>query len=70
MSLQSEVVPWEDLSGIPGATRVWTEHGAYLNSAKYMTADGNIKYPLVLDLYEGLTGIQRVNTCVGRSKGC
>lgn len=70
VSLQSEVVPWEDLSGIPGATRVWTEHGAYLNSAKYMTADGNIKYPLVLDLYEGLTGIQRVNTCVGRSKGC
>lgn len=70
VSLQSEVVPWEDLSGIPGATRVWTEHGAYLNSAKYMTADGSIKYPLVLDLYEGLTGIQRVNTCVGRSKGC
>ncbi len=70
VSLQSEVVPWEDLSGIPGATRVYTEHGAYLNSAKYMTASGEIKYPLVLDLYEGLTGIQRVNTCVGRSKGC
>ena len=70
VSLQSEVVPWEDFSGISGATRVWTERGAYLNSAKYMTASGDIKYPLVLDLYEGLSGAQRVNTCVGRSKGC
>ena len=70
VSLQSEVVPWKDFSGLPDADRIYAEHGAYLNSAKYMTADGAVKYPLVLDLYEGLTGVQRVNTCVGRTKGC
>lgn len=70
VSLQSEVVPWEDFSGLPDADRVYTEHGAYLNSAKYLANDGSVKYPLVLDLYEGLTGVQRVSTCVGRSKGC
>ena len=70
VSLQSEVVPWEDLSGLPDADRVYTEHGAYLNSAKYMAGDGNERYPLVLDLYEGLSGTQRVATCVGRTKGC
>jgi len=70
VSLQSEVVPWEDFSGLPDANRVYTERGAYLNSAKYLAGDGNVRYPLVLDLYEGLTGKQRVATCVGRSKGC
>ena len=70
VSLQSEVVPWEDLSGLPDADRVYAEHGAYLNSAKYLASDGNERYPLVLELFEGLTGKQRVATCVGRTKGC
>lgn len=70
VSLQSEVVPWEDLSGLPDATRVYAEHGAYLNSAKYMAGDGTERYPLVLNLFEGLSGTQRVATCVGRTKGC
>ena len=70
VSLQSEVVPWEDLSGLPDATRVYAEHGAYLNSAKYMAGDGNERYPLVLELFQGLSGTQRVATCVGRTKGC
>ena len=70
VSLQSEVVPWEDFSGLPDANRVYTEHGAYLNSAKYLAGDGNERYPLVLNLFEGLSGTQRVATCVGRTKGC
>ena len=69
-SLQSEVVPWKDFSGLPDADRIYAEHGAYLNSAKYLTADGAVQYPLTLDLYEGLTGVQRVPTCIGRTKGC
>lgn len=70
VSLQTEAVPWEDLSGIAGATRVLTERGAYLNMAKYAGANGETKYPLYLDLYTATNGQERVATCVGQLKGC
>ncbi|WP_276681961.1 hypothetical protein [Thalassolituus oleivorans] len=70
ISLQLESVPWEDLSGIDGATRVYTEKGAFLNIAKYADANGQQRYPLYLDLYNALTGEPRVATCIGRTKGC
>lgn len=70
ISLQLESVPWEDLSGIAGATRVYTEKGAFLNIAKYADSSGQQRYPLYLDLYNALTGEPRVATCIGRTKGC
>ncbi|MDF1642096.1 hypothetical protein [Thalassolituus oleivorans] len=70
ISLQLESVPWEDLSGIAGATRVYTEKGAFLNIARYADSSGQQKYPLYLDLYNALTGEPRVATCIGRTKGC
>ncbi len=70
VSLQSQDVPWEDLSGLSNAGRVYTERGAFFNSAAYADADGNRRYPLTLDLYGGLAGKPRVATCVGRVKGC
>ena len=70
ISLQLESVPWEDLSGIAGASRVFTEKGAFLNIAKYADSNGQQRYPLYLDLYNALTGEPRVATCIGRTKGC
>jgi hypothetical protein len=70
ISLQLEPVPWEDLSGIAGASRVYTEKGAFLNIAKYADSNGQQRYPLYLDLYNALTGEPRVATCIGRTKGC
>ena len=70
VSLQSQDVPWEDLSGLSNAGRVYTERGAFFNSAAYADAAGNRRYPLTLDLYGGLAGKPRVATCVGRVKGC
>ncbi|WP_231848001.1 hypothetical protein [Thalassolituus oleivorans] len=70
ISLQLESVPWEDLSGIAGASRVYTEKGAFLNIAKYADSNGQQRYPLYLDLYNALTGEPRVATCIGRTKGC
>ncbi|MFP6789212.1 MAG: hypothetical protein VB954_04470 [Thalassolituus sp.] len=70
ISLQLESVPWEDLSGIAGASRVYTDKGAFLNIAKYADSSGQQRYPLYLDLYNALTGEPRVATCIGRTKGC
>lgn len=70
VSLQSENVPWEDLSGLSNAGRVYTERGAFFNSSAYADANGNRRYPLTLDLYGGLAGTPRVATCVGKVKGC
>lgn len=69
VSLQSEEVPWEDTSGLTEG-RVYTERGAFFNSAAYADQNGNKRYPLSLDLYGGLAGTPRVATCVGRIKGC
>jgi len=71
ISLQSQTVPWEDLSGVSGAGRIVTDRGAYLNAATYQDPlTGTEKYPLTLDLYDALTGTRRVATCVGQLKGC
>ncbi len=70
ISLQLESVPWEDLSGIAGASRVFTEKGAFLNIARYADSNGQQRYPLYIDLYNALTGEPRVATCIGRTKGC
>jgi len=70
VSLQSEAVPWKDNSGLTSDGRVYTERGAFFNSAAYADIDGNKRYPLSLDLYGGLAGTPRVATCVGRIKGC
>ena len=70
VSLQSEDVPWEDLSGLNDGGRIYTERGAFFNSSAYADGDGNKRYPLTLDLYGGLAGTPRVATCVGRIKGC
>lgn len=70
VSLQSEAVPWKDNSGLTTDGRVYTERGAFFNSAAYADIDGNKRYPLSLDLYGGLAGTPRVATCVGRIKGC
>jgi len=69
-SMQSENVPWEDLSGLTTDGRVYTERGAFFNSSAYADSQGNVRYPLTLDLDAGLAGTQRVATCVGRIKGC
>lgn len=70
VSLQSEDVPWKDNSGLTTDGRIYTERGAFFNSAAYADIDGNKRYPLSLDLYGGLAGTPRVATCVGRIKGC
>lgn len=70
VSLQSGLVPWEDTSGLTNTGRVYTERGAFFNSAAYADAQGNKRYPLTLDLYGGLAGTPRVATCVGKVKGC
>jgi len=69
VSLQTQSVPWEDLSGIAGADRVLTQRGAYLNIAAF-ESNGQTKYPLVLDLYSATNGSAREATCVGQLKGC
>lgn len=69
VSIQTESVPWEDLSGVPGTDRVLTERGAFLNIARYQSGN-ETKYPLYLTLEEGVNGTPRVATCVGRIKGC
>lgn len=69
VSIQTESVPWEDLSEVPGTDRVLTQRGAYLNIARYQSG-GVTKYPLYLTLEEGVNGTPRVATCVGRLKGC
>lgn len=72
LSLQTEAVPWEDLSGLDSADRVLTERGAYLNMAQYAGPGGgeDVRYPLYLDLYTATNGQERVATCVGQLKGC
>ena len=70
VSLQSDDVPWEDLSGLNDGGRVYTERGAFFNSAAYADGYGNKRYPLSLDLDAGLGGTPRVATCVGKVKGC
>ncbi|MEK9764873.1 MAG: hypothetical protein VW274_00180, partial [Thalassolituus sp.] len=70
VSLQSQDVPWEDLSGLNDGGRVYTERGAFFNSAAYADGNGNKRYPLTLDLQGGLAGTPRVATCVGKIKGC
>ncbi len=69
ISMQTESVPWEDLSGVPGTDRVLTDQGAYMNIARYQSGN-ETKYPLYLTLEEATNGTQRVATCVGRIKGC
>lgn len=69
ISMQTESVPWEDLSGVPGTDRVLTDQGAYLNIARYQSGN-ETKYPLYLTLEEATNGTPRVATCVGRIKGC
>lgn len=69
VSIQTESVPWEDLSGVPDTDRVLTQRGAFLNIARYQSGD-TTKYPLYLTLEEGVNGTPRVATCVGRIKGC
>ncbi|MDF1762334.1 MAG: hypothetical protein P1U57_02895 [Oleibacter sp.] len=69
ISLQTESVPWEDLSEVPGTDRVLTQRGAFLNIARYQSGT-ETKYPLYLTLDEGVNGTPRVATCVGRLKGC
>ena len=69
VSLQSEAVPWEDLSGLESADRVATQMGAYLHLARF-DSNGSVAYPVVLDLFDATTGTQRVATCVGQIKGC
>lgn len=69
VSIQTESVPWEDLSEVPGTDRVLTQRGAFLNIARYQSG-GVTKYPLYLTLEEGVYGTPRVATCVGRIKGC
>jgi len=69
ISLQTESVPWEDLSGVPGTDRVLTNQGAYMNIARYQSGT-ETKYPLYLTLTEATNGTPRVATCVGRLKGC
>lgn len=69
LSLQSESVPWEDLSGLEDADRVATQMGAYLHLARF-DSNGSVAYPVVLDLFDATTGTPRVATCVGQIKGC
>lgn len=69
ISTQTESVPWEDLSGVPGTDRVLTQQGAYINIARYQSGS-ETKYPLYLTLEEATNGTARVATCVGRLKGC
>jgi hypothetical protein len=71
VSLQSEAVPWEDLSGIAenAGGRIPTQLGAYLHLARF-DSNGSTTYPLLLDLYDATVGTQRVATCVGQLKGC
>jgi len=71
-SLQTEAVPWKDLSGLADADRVLTERGAYLNMSQYAGKGGDqdVRYPLYLDLYTATNGQDRVATCVGQLKGC
>lgn len=69
ISLQTESVPWEDLSGLDSADRVLTQRGAFLNLAKYK-ANNVERFPLVLDLTQAVNGVPRVATCVGFVKGC
>ena len=69
ISMQTESVPWEDLSGVPGTDRALTDQGAYLNIARYQSGN-ETKYPLYLTLEEATNGTPRVATCVGRIKGC
>ncbi|MFT6540852.1 MAG: hypothetical protein ACJAY0_002807 [Thalassolituus sp.] len=69
ISLQTSSVPWEDFSGIDGADRVLTQRGAFLNLAKF-DSNGQVKYPLNLDLFSATNGSPRVATCVGKLKGC
>jgi len=70
VSLQSQDVPWEDLSGLTTDGRIYTERGAFFNSAAYADSNGIKRYPLTLDLQGGLAGTPRVATCVGKVKGC
>ena len=69
LSVQTESVPWEDLSGVPGSDRVLTDSGAFMNIARYQSGN-ETKYPLYLTLEEATRGTPRVATCVGRIKGC
>lgn len=69
LSVQTESVPWEDLSGVPGSDRVLTDSGAFMNISRYQSG-GETKYPLYLTLEEATRGTPRVATCVGRIKGC
>jgi len=69
LSVQMDSVPWEDLSGVPGADRVLTERGAFMNISRYQSGT-ETKYPLYLTLEEATRGTPRVATCVGRIKGC
>jgi len=69
VSLQSEAVPWEDLSGLVDDGRVVTQMGAYLHLARFKS-QGSEAYPIMLDLYDATAGTQRVATCVGQLKGC
>jgi hypothetical protein len=69
VSLQSESVPWEDLSGLDSADRVLTQRGAFLNLAKYKVNNVE-RFPLLLDLTQAVNGVPRVATCVGFVKGC
>lgn len=69
ISVQSESVPWEDLSGLVDADRVLTQRGAFLNLAKYRVDEVD-RFPLVLDLTQAVNGVPRVATCVGYVKGC
>lgn len=69
VSLQTEAVPWEDLSGLDDADRVVTQMGAYLNLARFKSGD-QVAYPLELDLFDATNGVSRQATCVGQLKGC
>ena len=68
ISLQTENVPWENLSGI-GDARINTEKGAFLNISAYGDPN-NPSYPINFTFDEAAEGLPRVATCVGRLKGC
>ena len=69
ISLQTETVPWENLSGV-GDARVNAESGAFLNIPSYINSANEISYPINLTFEEAEFGLPRIATCVGRVKGC
>lgn len=68
-ALQNQNVPWQNLASTNNQF-VMSQAGAFANFAK--TGEGaNSIYPFIVSLYEALSGVARVPTCVGDlAKGC